>query len=300
MNFRVQGVVVPLLTPYDGRGDFDAVKLRPLVDFLIERGVHGFFPGGSTGEGPLLSNDERRACCEAVVEAAAGRVPVIMQTGATTTVETLALTRHARESGAAAAALIAPYYYTHADETLIRHFCTVADAVPDFPIYLYNYPAVSSNSLSPALAAAVAERCPNVVGIKDSSGVLGNLVAYSRLRSGRFNTFSGSDGQALAALAVGADGCVSGNANVVPEIVVALYAAAAAGDLAAARRMQARLDRARQIMGDGGHLALFKGLLAHRGVELGDVRAPLPPAGPALIEERWAALEALLAEPHGA
>lgn len=294
MNFRIQGVVVPIVTPFKPDGTLKVEALPALVDFLIECGVAGLFVGGSTGEGPLLTSEERKALCEATVAAVAGRCSVIAQTGAPTTAESIELTVHAHNAGADAAALIAPYYYTHSVKALFRHFAAVAEACEDLPLYLYNFPAVSNNWLRVELAQQLTECFPNIVGIKDSSGALENLIACTRVRNGQFNTFVGSDGLILAALAAGVDGTVSGNANVVPEIVVALHRAVASGHLEEARRWQAQLDAARALMGDGGNLALYKALLARRGVEVGSVRAPLLPVEEEAVERCWHRLQALL------
>jgi len=107
VSLRIRGVIVPLLTPFDRHGAIDHAAIGRLVEFLIERGVHGLFPGGTTGEGPLLSPEERRALAETVVRAADGRVPVIIHTGAITTREAVELTRHAQSCGASAAACAA-------------------------------------------------------------------------------------------------------------------------------------------------------------------------------------------------
>ena len=160
MSLRIKGVIVPLLTPFDERGALDTAAVARLVDFLIARGVHGLFPGGTTGEGPLLSTDERRALAEAVVRAADGRVPVIIHTGAITTHEAVTLTRHAQECGADAAALITPFYFHYSDDALFRHFATVCEAAPDFPIYLYNNPGVTGHVIDADLVARLVRRIP--------------------------------------------------------------------------------------------------------------------------------------------
>lgn len=292
MSFKVKGVIIPLLTPFDEQGKIYTTATKQLIEFLIERGIHGLFPGGTTGEGPLLTIQERRQLAETVVEAADGRVPVIVHTGAITTAEALELTQHAQAVGAQAAAIVPPYYYHHSDEALFRHFELIATQTSDFPIYLYNYP-VAGNHLSVYLIARLAECCPNIVGLKDSSGTLDTLVACSSLRDGNFNTANGSDGLILAAMAMGFDACVSGNANVVPELVVALYHAATEGNLELARELQRKVDAVRQLLGDGGDLSLFKGILAQRGLDAGAVRAPLLQAPEAVITQHWHALSAL-------
>lgn len=296
MTGKVCGVIVPVLTPFDSGGRLDTHALAALVEYLIARGVHGLFPGGTTGEGPLLSVDERKLLGETVVAAAAGRVPVIIHTGAITTAATIELTRHAQAIGAAAAAVMPPFYFRHSDAALLAHYLTVTRAAPDFRFYLYNFPFVSNNTLTFELVTALLARAPNIVGMKDSSGSLELLARLAAVTGGAFNTANGGDGQILAAQALGLDACVSGNANVVPELVVALYEAASAGDLARARGLQQKLNRVRELLGDGGDLSLFKQIMARRGIPVGDVRAPLLPAAPELVEARWQELLALEVE----
>lgn len=290
---RIKGVIVPLLTPFDRQGALDHTALARLVEFLIARGVRGLFPGGTTGEGPLLSLDERRALAETVVRAAGGRAPVIIHTGAITTQDAVALTRHAQDCGADAAALITPYYFRYSEEALFRHFAAVCEAAPDFPIYLYNNPAVTGNAIDAGLVRRLAETYPNVTGMKDSSGKLENLLRCMGLRGGAFNTASGNDGDILAALALGIDACVSGNANFAPELIVDLYHAAASGDLARARALQTQVNSVRCLLEDGRDLSLFKAILQARGLPVGTVRAPLLPAPEDTVRHKWQALQAL-------
>ena len=289
----LHGVIVPTLTPFQDGGALDVAAVATLVDYLVERGVHGLFAGGTTGEGFLLSLEERRRLAEVTVTAAAGRIPVIIQTGTPTTADTLALTRHAHEAGADAAAILPPYVYHHSSAALLRHYTTVAQSVPDLPILLYNFPAISNNALTFDLIMEMRSQAPNIVGMKDSSGSLETLVRLKTATDGAFLAFNGGDGQVLMGLAMGLDGCVSGNANVTPELLVALYDATVSGDLAQARRLQLTLNQVRDLLGDGGNLSLFKRMIARRGVDVGDVRPPLLPAEEALVDERWRRLAAL-------
>lgn len=292
-TIKIKGVIVPLLTPFDEHGHLDSTATRRLVEFLVKQGVHGVMPGGTTGEGPLLSFAERCALAEIVVEAAAGRVPVIVHTGMITTQETIRLTQHAREIGATAASLITPYYFRYDEQALFEHFAAVAKTVPDLPLYLYNNPPVTGNTISPSLITSLVEQFPNIVGLKDSNGSLDTLVRCKTLRDGCFNTAIGNDGLILAGIARGLDACVSGNANVVPELVVNLYDAAARGDLTIARHLQDTVDTVRSVLADGLDLSLFKGMLAKRGLPVGTVRAPLLPAPANRLEACWDALTRL-------
>lgn len=294
VSLRIKGVIVPLLTPFDRRGALDCAATAQLVEFLIERGVHGLFPGGTTGEGPLLSAEERRLLAETAIRAADGRLPVIIHTGAITTREAVELTQHARYSGASAAALIPPYYFRYSDEALFRHFSAVCESVPDFPIYLYNNPTVTGNTLDAALVARLAEAYPHIRGMKDSSGHLENLLRCAPLQGETFNTASGNDSDILAALALGIDACVSGNANCVPEVILDLYHAFAAGDLEQARALQKKVNTVREILEDGRDLSLLKGVLAKRGILIGEVRAPLVQASKAALASKVAALSRLV------
>lgn len=293
VNLKIKGVIVALLTPFDARGALDPDATWRLVDYLIARGVKGLFAVGTTGEMPLLTVEERCQMAASVVEAAARRVPVVIQTGSAATRQTIELTRHAQAIGADAAAIIPPYYYHYDDEALFQYFAQVAEQTPDFPIYLYNNPAVTCNTVTLSVLRRLIERYPNIAGLKDSSGTLATLAASRQLRDGSFNTATGADGLILAGAAMGIDACVSGNANVVPELVVALHAAATQGDLPRARELQATLDAVRAILGDGADLSLFKGVLARRGLAVGAVRAPLVQAPDATISACWQALTAL-------
>lgn len=294
MNLSIKGVIVPIVTPFDKEGQLDTHATKKLVDYLITRGVNGLFPGGTTGEGPLLSLSERRLLAETVVEAADGRIPVIVHAGAITTADTIELAQHAQQIGAQAAAIIPPYFFGHCDEAMFQHFKAVAQHVPDFPLYLYNNPGVGNNNrLSFDLVDRLIETCPNIIGMKDSSGSFEMLVRLSYKYSDRFNTANGGDGQILMGVAAGIDACVSGNANVVPELVVTLHQAATEGNMVLARKLQQHMDSVRQLLEDGRDLSLFKAGLARRGLPVGKVRPPLLQASESVVDQRWQGINAL-------
>lgn len=276
MSFQpIKGVIVPTLTPFDDTGAVDTTKIAPLTEFLISHGVKGLFPSGTTGEGVLLTIEERKQLAEATVKAANGSVPVIVHTGANTTRETIELTKHARDIGAYAVAIVTPYYFKHTDEALEQHYITVIEAVPDIPIYLYNIPQFTGNSLPLNLVMKLAASYDNVVGLKDSSGDLQVMFAVKKLHDAQFNTAIGPDDLIVAGLSMGLDACVSGHANVVPEIVVGIYDATVCGDLEQAQNLQFLLNQVSAAMDHPRRMSIWKGVLAHRGVSLGGMRAPL-------------------------
>ncbi|GAC1312967.1 MAG: dihydrodipicolinate synthase family protein [Chloroflexota bacterium] len=289
----LRGVFVPLLTPFDAAGEVDHPALQRLVDYLIAGGVHGLFVGGTTGEFPLLSTQERRRIAETVVSHSAGRRPVVIQSGTPSTRETIALSQHARGIGAAAVAVVAPYFFPLSDQDLVEHYATVCAALHDTPVLLYNIPQRTDNAVLPRVAAAVIRRCPNVIGIKDSSGNLSQTQEYCTLAPD-FQVAQGADGLLVAGLAMGIQATVSGNANVVPELAVAVFDAWWRGDYAAARAAQLRLNAARHALRDGGDLSLFKRVLARRGIEVGDVRSPLRRATTAEVDTALATVTAAL------
>ena len=276
---RLGGVVPPLVTPFadEGAERVDHSALAALCDFLIDARVHGLYPCGTTGENALLTTAERKAIAETVVRAARGRVPVFIHVGAAGTAETAELARHGKEIGTDGVGAITPYYYAYADDDLRRHYVAAAEAAAPLPFYLYNLPSYARNRVTPALADELFRAVPNVVGIKDSSGDLEALRAFRQIP--QFSVLSGTDGMNLAALELGCDGMISGNANAVPEPFVALWDAWQAGDRAAAADAQREIDQVRDTLGGGARLADFKAVLVERGIlRTAAVRAPHAPA----------------------
>ncbi len=271
------GVVPPMVTPFTADGELDHRSLRALCRYLIDAGVHALYPCGTTGEFVLLSDGERRAVAETVVEEVQGRIPVFVHVGAAGTRETVALAHHAASIGASGVAAVAPYFYAYTDDDLRRHYLALAEAVAPLPVYLYNLPAHARNRLSVDLASELHGAAPNIVGIKDSSGDLAALSALCTQTG--LSVLSGTDGLNLAALRAGCAGMVSGNAGAVPGPFVALWNAWIDSDDRAAQRAQAEIDAVCLILDHGARLADFKAVLVERGVlRSAAVRAPHPPA----------------------
>ena len=233
-----QGSFVALITPFrDGKVDEDAFK--SFVEWQIDEGTDGLVPCGTTGESPTLSHEEHMQVTELCIEAAAGRVPVLAGTGSNSTAEATALTRHAKEAGAAGALMVMPYYNKPTQEGLYQHFRAVAEAV-DIPIVIYNIPSRSVADMSVDTMARLAE-LPNIVGVKDATAKL-ERVSKQRLAMGPdFIQLSGEDATALALMAHGGHGCISVSANVAPRACAEFQAACLSGDFAAALLLQDRL-----------------------------------------------------------
>ena len=201
-----------------------------LNHFLIEKGIHGLFPCGSTGEGVLLSTEERKKVAEGTVKDAAGRVPVVIHTGSIHLKEAIELTLHARDVGADGAALVPPYYFTVDDQTIFQFYSTIAGKLPDFPLYVYNIPPNVKNSVSPKVLTQLQSKYPNFVGVKDSSGDFMNFINFKMAMPEDFCVLMGNDAQIYASLLMGAKGAVAATSVAFPEAVVEIYENLKAGN----------------------------------------------------------------------
>ena len=242
---RFAGIIPPLVTLFDRSGAMDEKAMRHHVDRMLAAGVHGLLALGTTGEVMHLTPAERRRVAEIVVDQARGRVPVLVGCAGTGTDEVIAYVREAQEIGAAGALVIVPYYWVLSDAAVEAHYAAVARAV-DFPILIYNFPAVSGRNLPPALIARLAEAHPNIVGIKetlDSIGHIAQALALVRPKRPDFSVLCGFEHHLLNTLVMGGDGSIPGMANVAPETSVAVYEAWRRGDLAqAAELVRQRFD----------------------------------------------------------
>ena len=275
-QFRIRGVIPPIVTPFTpGAESIDGDALQAHADWLIEKGVHGLMPCGTTGEGPLLTAAERKEVLDMVAEAADGRVPLLAHVGGITTRETIDLAVHAAARGADAVSVVTPYYFKLPDRAMVEHFCAVAGAVPETPVFLYNIPQCTGNWVNPAMLREVAGRCPNVIGIKDSAGYITLLQAFIQLAEGSFQVACGSDALVFQAFQAGACACVSGNANAFPEVVVGIFECFWAGDLVGAEIQQQLLNEVREALHNGGSIAMIKRAIEMRGLQAGGVRPPL-------------------------
>jgi 4-hydroxy-tetrahydrodipicolinate synthase len=271
----IKGVICPLVTPFTASGDVDLGAVRQLVDFLLARGISGVMVGGTTGEGMLLSLQERETLCATVVKHVAGRCPVIAHTGCISTADTIRLTLHARDTGAATAAIVVPYFFGLDDQSLFTHYTQIAAAAPDFPLFLYTIPANTLNDISPELLRRILDAAPNYVGMKCSNPNVLLMQQYMDAGGDGFTFIGGVDGLMLTVLMMGGRGQVSGNSNAFPEVFCELYAAYIANDLQAARACQRRINLVRDILKDGRYPAYYKAALTLRGVPGGRVRLPM-------------------------
>ena len=272
----LKGVVVPIVTPLKrGNQDkIDEIAVEKLCDFLISKGVHGLFPCGTTGEGFLLSKETRKELASLVIKKTRGKVPVIIQTGYIDTKSTMELTKHARDIGADGAAVISPYFYHYSDDSLEKHYVEVAQAVPGFPIYIYNLPGNTNNNITPELMRTIMNEADNVVGMKYSSDDIKWMPEYCSYLGENKVFLIGNDQLIYSALVMGASGCIAGNANVFPEPFVNLYNNVVKGNYEEAKKDQYLISKIAVTLGMGAHICAFKTGLRFRGIDTGPVISP--------------------------
>ena len=232
---KLQGSFVALVTPYS-KGEVDLPKVRELVDFQVKNGTAGICPVATTGEGPVLTHDEKASIIKAVVEIARGKALVFPGTGTYNTRETIEYTRMAKDLGADGALIVTPYYNKPTQEGLYRHYKSIAEAV-NLPIMLYNVPGRTGVSMAPETTARLG-MVKNIVALKDASG---NVEQVTQLRAlSDIQILSGEDSLTFSILCLGGVGVVSVAANVIPKQVAEMTAAAVSGETPKARQIHDR------------------------------------------------------------
>ena len=279
------GVLPALITPFTEDGSaLDTDAQSAIVDRLIAAGVAGVVPGGSTGEFTTLANAERRRLVQTTVEAAGGRVPVIAGTGALSTRETVELSVHAEQAGAAAVMVVPPFYDALSWRELLAHYTAVADAI-EIPIMYYNLPSATGIKLTAAQLRELPVTC-----LKDTGGDA--VAATELIQTAGATLLNGWDTLTFAALAAGVRAVVWGVASILPEQCVELHRLLIDDiDLPAARDLWARLWPLCQFLESQSYPAAVKTACRLVGDTTGPVRAPLLPLDDAATSKLAALLE---------
>jgi len=234
----IKGSMVAIVTPFKG-GNLDEEGLRELIEFQIENGTDAIVPCGTTGESATLTHKEHDRVIDIVVNQVNGRVPVIAGTGSNNTSEATRLTRHAKDAGANAVLMIAPYYNRPTQEGIYLHFKQVAEKV-SIPIILYNIASRTGVNMMPETVFRLA-KIDNIVGIKEASGSLGQVSEIINLCGDKFSVVSGDDILTLPIMSVGGMGAISTVANVAPADLSGLYDSFIKGDMEKARELHHKL-----------------------------------------------------------
>lgn len=281
----IKGVVVPMITPIDAEEMIDEAKIRGQVDYVINGGVTGILLYGSNGEFYVIEEDEMERGLKIVVDQAAGRVPIYFGIGAISTKKAVRLAKMAAANGAASVSILQPMFLKPTKDELFQHFKTIADAIPEIPVLLYNNPGRVGYTLSADLVEKLAHEVPNIVGMKDTSGDITQTSEFIRRnRDVDFKVFGGKDTLLYASMCHGAVGGVCTAANFMPELITDVYNKYVAGDLAGSLEAQFKLNPVRLSMDGASFPVAAKDMANLRGRDIGVPYTPnLPtPEGPVL------------------
>lgn len=293
----LSGIFTPNIVPLDRHGEIDEAETRRYVDWLIEKGVHGLYPNGSTGEFTRFTVEERRRIIEIIADQTRGRVPILAGAAEANVRETIKACEHYHALGVRAVAIVSPFYYKLSPAGVYAYFKEIADHSP-IDVTLYNIPLFAS-PIDVATVQRLAEECPRVVAIKDSSGDLPHMMrmiaAVKPLRPD-FCFLTGWDAALVPMLLVGCDGGTNATSGVVPEITRKLYDLTVSRQLDAALDLQYRLLRLFDAMIYSSEFPEgFRAALQLRGIRTGDGRQPQAPSQQLSLEKLRDQLQCLLA-----
>jgi 4-hydroxy-tetrahydrodipicolinate synthase len=295
---RLTGIFTPTLVPFDARGRINEDELRRMVNWLIDKGVSGLYPNGSTGEFIRLSLEERKRVIQIVVEENRGRLPVLAGAAEANVDLILDVCRIYADLGCAAVSVTGPYYYKVSQESIEYSFRQLAKRSP-IDIVLYNIPQYS-NEFSVPVLTHLALDCPRIVGVKDSSRdfprFLNTLQAIKPHRPD-FSCLIGCEEMLFPSVLMGADGGTIASSGVVPEVIVKLYRESVAGNIAEARRIQLNvLDLINTMLFGTNFPEGFRAGMSLRGFDLGTTRQLLSPREQTDLEEIRGKIACILAE----
>jgi 2-dehydro-3-deoxy-D-pentonate aldolase len=255
MPEKLRGIIPALATPLLENGEPDEAGIRKLVEYQLDNGVVGFFPCGSTGEGPMLRDEDWRQVIGTVVSAVAGRAPILANVADTGTRRAIERAQTAAELGADAVVATLPFYYVHGGQEASRFFIELADHSP-LPLYIYNVPQRTGFNLPADLLVQLSEH-PNIHGVKDSAvDPILHFELIDRLRNTDFTVLNGCEFFIGASVMMGGDGGLLGICNLAPKLCTELYAAATQGDIPAVRRLQPMVSDLTKISFTEGGSAL--------------------------------------------
>jgi len=294
---RLNGIFTPNIVPLDSRGEINEPELRKYVDWLIERGVHGLYPNGSTGEFTRFTAEERRRIIEIMSDQAQGRVPILAGAAEANSRETIKACEHYHTLGVRAVAIVSPFYYKLSPQGVYAYFKEVADNSP-VDVTLYNIPMFASPIDVPTVKR-LAEECPRVVAIKDSSGDLPHMmrmITEVRPLRPEFAFLTGWDAALMPMILIGCDGGTNATSGVVPEITRKLY------DLTLDRKLDEACDLQFRLLTLFDAMILsaefpegFRAALRLRGIDTGVGRQPQSHVQQLELEKLSDQLQCLLA-----
>lgn len=274
MKDKFTGIFPALLTPFKINGDINESSLRKLVRLNIEKGVRGFYVGGSTAEAFLMSLDERKKVLEIVVDEAHNDATVIAHVGTTATAHSLELAHHAESVGVDAISAVAPFYYKYTFDEIKTYYLDIVNSV-DVPMIIYNFPNFSGVTLSADNARTLLEH-QNIIGIKHTSNDFFALERFKRICEDII-VFNGFDEMFLSGLIAGADGGIGSTYNFMAEKFIEMQRLFNNGEIEKARKIQQTVNIIIDAMIPMGVMQAEKAILSIIGIEMGECRKPFSP-----------------------
>jgi len=275
MNSKLEGIWSPMATPLKKDGSLDSATTRILVDFLIDGGIDGLLPLGTSGEFALLSDSERREITNVVVDQANGRVPVVVGVSDTSIEKILQYSRYAKDAGADAIIAVPPYYFTTTNEGLYQFYKKLSEDT-GMPLMIYNIPEWTHCLVPPDIVKRLADE-KLVVGMKYTEYNFLTLLRFHQETKGKIAIFTGSDALAYSNLEFGGSGAVIGISNVAPRESANIFDAFKSGNLRKARESQMKLLPVIEAIGIGKFPAGLKEAMKLVGIPVGEVKLPLLP-----------------------
>lgn len=273
---KLQGLIAAPHTPFAANGEVSIETIAKQADLLFRQGVKGVYICGTTGEGVQLSVAERKVVAEKWVESAAGRLVVIVHTGALSLADSKELSRHAQAIKADATSVIAPCFFKPGSvDALIDYCAAVANEAPELPFYYYNSSMSGVNVNMEQFLKTGSQKMPNLAGVKFNSTDLYSFQQCTNLEDGKFDISWGVDEFYAAALVYGTQSAVGSTYNYVAPLFIKMTDAFNAGDLATVRALSAKVVKLVDILVQYGGVAAGKAIMALHGIDCGDPRLPI-------------------------
>jgi len=282
---EIDGVIAAQVTPFDEDGKVDLGRTRTITRFLMERGLQGLYLTGSTGEGFMMSPDERKAVVETVVEEVNGALPIIVHVGAISTFHSVDLAKHAASVGADAISSVPPIYWSFSPDQVYGYYADITVST-DLPMIAYNVPLAAMGFDLIARLATI----EGVEGVKYTATTHADILRIKEEIGADFRVYSGADEMAMSGLAFGADGIIGSFYNVMPEVFLKLYAAMKSGDLAEAKALQETANAVIFHALKNNPMSAMKRMMAWQGADAGLCRKPFDnfdAAGEAALKESF-------------
>ncbi|MCW3789509.1 4-hydroxy-tetrahydrodipicolinate synthase [Plebeiibacterium sediminum] len=274
MAFTLKGSIVAIVTPFLESGEIDWDAFDKIIDFHLTNNTDGIVVCGTTGETPTLSDEEDEALVARAVELIKGKIPVIAGSGSNCTLTAIEKTQKAKDLGADAALVVVPYYNKPTQKGIYNHFKAVAEAV-DIPIILYNVPSRTGAGLEPETVVQLANDFDNIVAVKEAAGVMSYFTEILANAPEDFLVYSGDDFLACSANLLGAHGCISVVANIIPKDFSKLMEASQNGDVKITRELFYKYQKLMDLCFIESNPIPVKTALAEMGMMQETFRAPL-------------------------